>query len=357
MQFIQQFAMYFLKRTQNLLNKNTDFFYDQHKHNCKSFWFYYFCLHKLINRKCNKYIMLRMAAKIIRNRNTILVMAVIAGLLGGKAAAPLKDYTIWVLALVMLVSTTGISVKSLVPFRHTLGIFGLGILFNYIIFSSVALLLGWLLFPANAYFMGIVVIAFSPPGIAVIPFSQILYGNTNYTILATLGSYLAAVLILPWIFDLFPAETTLDRTHILYFLTKIIIIPLILSRLLLLKPIRPVVEKIRGRVTDLGFAFIIFVAVGLNRHVFFDISEVLIKTIIILVVLTFGLGAAYAWLNKQFRWTDNRTEVSHKLLLTIKSSGFTATTALALFGQKAAVPSAVMAVMVLVYLIYLGLKK
>ncbi len=295
--------------------------------------------------------------RIIRNRNTILIVAVIAGMVGGKIAEPLKDYTIWVLALVMLVSTTGISIKSLVPFKNTLSAFGISILFNYVIFAGLAIFLAWLFFPPEAYFMGFVVIAFSPPGIAVIPFSNILHGNTNYTILATLGSYLAAVLILPWIFDIFPGESSLNRMSILLFLVKIIVIPLVLSRLLLFKPIKPVVEKVRGRVTDWGFAFIIFVAVGLNRHIFFEFSDVLLKSTLILIILTFGLGAIYIWLNKIFKWVDNRTEVSQKLLLTIKSSGFTATTSLALFGKEAAVPSAVMAVMVLVYLIYLGLKK
>ncbi len=283
-------------------------------------------------------------------------MAVVAGMLFGNVATPLEPYTIWVLALVMLVSTTGISFKSLVPFSNTLKIFGAGILFNYVVFASIAILLAWMLFPAGPYFMGFVVIAFSPPGIAVIPFSQILHGNSNYTILATLGSYIAAVFILPWVFDLFPAESSLQRMDILVFLLKIIVAPLILSRFLLIKPIRPYVEKSRGRITDWGFAFIIFVAVGLNRHVFFEFSDVLLKSVLLLFVLTFVLGFLYNKLNRKFHWVDLKTEVSQNLLLTIKSSGFTATTSLALFGKEAAIPSAVMAIMVLVYLIYLSLK-
>ncbi|MFO7862429.1 MAG: hypothetical protein R6U85_00365 [Salinivirgaceae bacterium] len=301
--------------------------------------------------------MLKLIQRIVRNRNTILVLAVVAGMVGGAWAEPLEEYTIWALALVMLVSTTGISVKSLVPFKKTLKTFGVAIFFNYVVFSSVAILFAWFLFPDYAYFMGIVVIAFSPPGIAVIPFSNILHGNSSYTILATLGSYLAAVLILPWIFDVFPGNLQLSRIDILLFLLKIIIIPLLLSRILLLKKIRPFVEKSRGRITDWGFAFIIFVAVGLNRHVFFEFSDVLIRSIFLIALLTFGLGGIYTWLNRKFSWVDRKTETSQKLLLTIKSSGFTATTSLALFGKEAAVPSAVMAVMVLVYLIYLGLKK
>jgi BASS family bile acid:Na+ symporter len=300
--------------------------------------------------------MMNLLIGIIRNRNTILVVAVLFGLLLGDYAVFLKEYTIYVLAMVMLVSTTGISLKSLVPFKNTLNAFGVGILFNYMVFSGLAIFLGWILFPFDAYFMGIVVIAFSPPGIAVIPFSQILHGNSNYTILATLGSYLAAVVLLPFIFDFFPGESSLSSLDILIFLVKIIIIPLILSRLLLIKPIKPFIEQYRGRITDLGFAVIIFVAVGLNRNVFFEFSEVLYKSIIILVALTFVLGFIYERLNRIFKWVDEQTEVSQKLLLTIKSSGFTATTSIALFGKEAAVPSAVMAILVLVYLIYLSLR-
>jgi BASS family bile acid:Na+ symporter len=297
-----------------------------------------------------------MIFRVVRNRNTILIVAVVLGLLFGDYASHIKNYTIYVLAIVMLVSTTGISLKSLVPFKNTLNAFGVGIVFNYLIFSGLAILLARSLFTEDAYFLGFVVIAFSPPGIAVIPFTQILNGNSNYTILATLGSYLAAVILLPFIFDLFPGNSSLSSTDILYFLVKIIIIPLILSRLLLLKPIRPFIEAYRGRITDWGFAIIIFVAVGLNRAVFFEFSSVLIKSVVILTILTFVLGFVYEKLNKVFKWVDERTEVSQKLLLTIKSSGFTATTAMALFGKEAAVPSAVMAIMVLVYLIFLSLK-
>jgi BASS family bile acid:Na+ symporter len=294
--------------------------------------------------------------KVVRNRNLILVLAVFLGLIFGDYASYIKEYTLYVLAVVMLVSTTGISLKSLVPFRNTLSAFGVGILFNYFIFSGLAIVLAWLFFPIDAYFMGILVIAFSPPGIAVIPFSQILHGNSNYTILATLGSYLAAVILLPFVFDQFPGESSLSSLDILYFLIKIIIIPLVLSRLLLIKPVRPFIEEYRGRITDWGFAVIVFVAVGLNRSVFFEFSEVLLKCVLILVLLTFVLGFIYERLNKVFKWADEQTEVSQKLLLTIKSSGFTATTSMALFGKEAAVPSAVMAILVLVYLIYLSLK-
>ena len=48
---------------------------------------------------------------------------------------------------------------------------------------------------------------------------------------------------------------------------------------------------------------------------------------------------------------------SQSMLVAIKSSGFSVFTAITLFGKEAAIPSAVMAVVVLLYLIYLSLKS
>lgn len=50
-------------------------------------------------------------------------------------------------------------------------------------------------------------------------------------------------------------------------------------------------------------------------------------------------------------------DYSFFLLLTVKSLGFTVITAFSLFGEQAAIPSAVFAVVVLLYLLFLTSKK
>jgi BASS family bile acid:Na+ symporter len=134
---------------------------------------------------------------------------------------------------------------------------------------------------------------------------------------------------------------------------KLIILPLILSRFLLIRRIFPLVSKIRGKMVDIGFALIIFTAVGMNRQVFFQNYDLLILISVVLLVGTFGIGSLYEYFMKK---TKQRSEITTAqiLLLTIKSSGFSVVTAFTLFGEKAAIPSAVLAVIVLLYLLFLS---
>jgi BASS family bile acid:Na+ symporter len=136
---------------------------------------------------------------------------------------------------------------------------------------------------------------------------------------------------------------------------KLVLIPLILSRFLLYKPVFKYVAKVRGKVVDWGFAIIIFTAVGMNRDVFFSDPNILMLSSIVLLSATFGIGSLFELFSKKagIKYERNITQV---LLLTIKSSGFSVVTAITLFGKEAAIPSAILAVIVLLYLLYLSIR-
>ena len=55
--------------------------------------------------------------KIVLNRNMILVLAVLSGILFGEHADRMKDYTLFILAFVMMFSLTGIDSRLLYPVR------------------------------------------------------------------------------------------------------------------------------------------------------------------------------------------------------------------------------------------------
>ncbi len=261
--------------------------------------------------------------KILLNRNMILVLAVLSGILLGEHADRMKDYTLFILAFVMMFSMTGIDSRSLYPVRAVFRPMLEGIFLNYILFSLVIIPLAWFLMPDRELFYGFVVIAATPPGVAVIPFSQILGGNMRYSILGTFGAFLGSIL---------------------------------LSRLLLLPRVFKVVEKIRGQVVNWGFAIIIYTAVGMNRQVFYGDIIILLLISSVLVVSLFGMGSLYEiFAGKRVVQSDVTT--TRTLLLTIKSSGFAAVTAFSLFGDRAAIPSAIMAVFVLLYFIFLSFRK
>lgn len=139
-------------------------------------------------------------------------------------------------------------------------------------------------------------------------------------------------------------------------MVQLVVIPMIVSRFMLYKPLFKYIEPIRGKVVDWGFAVLIFVAVGINRHVFFANPVLLLKISLVLGIATFGLGLTYDALAKYFK-VDSSLRITQNMLIAIKSSGFSVFTALALFGKEAAIPSAVMAVMVLLYLIFLSLRS
>ncbi|MBI9066549.1 MAG: hypothetical protein JEZ09_04610 [Salinivirgaceae bacterium] len=294
--------------------------------------------------------------KLLFNRNTFLIFAILIGLSFNDLAIVLKDYNIYILALVMTFSTSGISTSGLLPVSKSLKIMGTAVLLGYFIFSSVLLLLSWVLVKNEYLFYGLVVIAASPPGVAVIPFTHYLRGNMNYTMIGTLGAYLASIIIAPIIITVFSGSNLLQPMQIIVVMIKIIIIPFLLSRVLRQKSIYKAVEKFKGKIVDLGFALIIYTAVGLNREVFFSNFEVLATISLIFFISMFVLGYLYNRMAIYLK-IPYSNRVSQNLLLTVKSSGFTASVSLALFGKEAAVPSAIMAVLVLVYLIYLSIRS
>ncbi|MCK5004230.1 MAG: hypothetical protein KAS21_04040 [Candidatus Aminicenantes bacterium] len=283
------------------------------------------------------------------------MLSVVLGLIIGDLAHHIKGYTIFILALVMTFSTTGIDIRSVFPLKNSLKIMVSAITLNYLIGTTVIMILS-LLFIKDIYlFYGMVVIGASPPGIAVIPFSVILKGDLNYSIIGTLGAYLSAVFIAPLLILIFTSGS-MSPFPLFFMMVKIILIPILLSRLLRIKMIYPFVERIRGRAIDIGFAFIIFIAIGLNRQVFFSDPDVLLLISIILLFATFGLGFFYMRFFGRY-FGNIKENISQMLLLTIKSSGFTAATSLALFGERAAIPSAILSVVVLVFLLFLSIRE
>ena len=298
--------------------------------------------------------MIKQILRIVLNRNVILISAVILGLTIGENATHLKPYTIYILMVTMLFSMTGINTSSLFPLKSIVKPMLIGTFLNYFLFGTVVVFLAWILMPNEQLFYGFVVIATAPPGVAIVPFSGILKGNMDYSIIGVFGAFLASVIITPVIISLLSgAEATVPPGELIVLMIKLIIVPLVISRLLLMKQVFPVVEKIRGKMVDVGFALIIFTAVGMNRHVFFQNYDVLVLISLVLLAGTFGIGSIYEHVMKK---TTQKSEftIAQTLLLTIKSSGFSVVTAITLFGEKAAIPSAVLAVIVLLYLLFLS---
>ncbi|RPH28452.1 MAG: hypothetical protein EHM93_18795 [Bacteroidales bacterium] len=300
--------------------------------------------------------MINFLKRILINRNSILIFAVVLGLVAGDTASFFKDYTFLALAVTMAFSMTGISLEYLRKPSNFAKPMLMGAFLNYVLFSMVLIPLAWWVMPNKNLFYGFVVIAAAPPGVAIIPFSYILKGRVEYAIIGVTGAFLASIIIAPLIVNLFASSQGVKPYDLFIMMVQLVVIPMLVSRFLLYKPLFKYIEPIRGKVVDWGFAILIFVAVGINRHIFFANPILLVKISLVLGLATFGLGLAFDVVAKYLK-LDYSLRVTQSMLIAIKSSGFSVFTALALFGKEAAIPSAVMAVMVLLYLIFLSLRS
>jgi BASS family bile acid:Na+ symporter len=289
--------------------------------------------------------------KLIKNRNFILISALIIAFILPDAAKYTKDYTVYILALVMTFSTSGIKFKMLADYRSVLRISSQSVLLNYVIHGIILLVPAYFIFD-EVVFNGFVVIAATPPGVAVIPFTYIFKGDLDYSFKGILGSYLISIFLSPLIIILFTGSIALNPMIIIFVIIKIIIVPMILSRFLLIKKIRPITEKIRGKIVDWGFALIIYTAVAINRNIILtEINLVFLSSVILFsAIILSGIVHYLLVKNKQI----SPINISKNLMLTVKSSGFAITVALILFESKASVPAAVMSILVLVWLIILN---
>ncbi len=293
---------------------------------------------------------------VVLNRNSILVVAVICGLIFGKYATYLKDYNVVILAVTMTFSMTGLDITLLNKVGKIVKPMLAGIFLNYIVFGSIILLLAWLLMPTSELFYGFVVIVAAPPGVAIIPFSYMLKGKVDYAIISVTGGFLASVVLAPLIVEIFAKSKGIQPFDLFLTMVQMVVIPMVLAQFLRWKKVFPFIQKVRGKVVDWGFALLIFVAVGVNRTVFFTNPSILLLVFITVIIGVFGLGLGYEFIARKLR-VEKSLVVTQSMLVAIKSSGFSVFTALALFGQEAAIPSAILAIVVLVYLIYLSLRS
>ncbi|MBS2211065.1 hypothetical protein KEM09_06615 [Carboxylicivirga mesophila] len=292
---------------------------------------------------------------LLRNRNFVLVFAVVVGLVLGDFAANIKAYTTYVLAIVMTFSMTNIRTSSLFPLKALVKPMLVGMLLNYVIYAIVMIGLAYLLIEDKDLFYGFVVIATTPPGVAIIPFSYILKGDVEYSIKGVLGAFICTVFLTPFAVGWITGNDGIASWDLFMLMVKTIVVPLIISRFLLLSKPFKLIDKIRGKVVDWGFALLIFIAVGLNRQVFFSEPLILLQIGLVLLLTHFVLGLVYEKIASLFKRNTVKV-MSENLLLTIKSSGFAVVTAITLFGQKAAIPTAGLAIFVLLYLLFLSFR-
>ncbi|MDD3031446.1 MAG: hypothetical protein PHF16_03610 [Atribacterota bacterium] len=279
------------------------------------------------------------------------------GLVFPNLAQYSKPFTISALALVMAISLIDISTNSMLEWKESTRPIMIGIILNYVILGAVIVLFTYLLIPERSLQMGMILVAASPPGVAIMPFSAILSGNMIFSLFATFGAYLAAIIITPLITILFTGAREFPFSSLALNLFYLIILPIIFSRFMRTKKIFSFLKSWRGTIVNWGLFVVIFTVIGINQVSFFTDLDNLLRIAFIALLTTFPL---FYLLKVIFRGLAIKKSdaITMMLLGTIKNAGFASALAMSLFSDSSSsIPGAIVSAVYALYMIWLGTNE
>ncbi len=300
--------------------------------------------------------MMKKIYRLLRNRDFLLILSILLGLLWGQGAQWTQKSVIPALAAVMTLSTMGVSGSTFRSPRALLVPALAGLAMNYGVLGGVLFGLNALLIHEEPLRAGFILMMAVPPAIAVIPFSFLLDGDSTFSLIATIGCYLGALIIMPLITLGFLGAGFVDRVKLITIMGELILVPLIFSRILLRSGMSRRIEPVKGAITNWSFFLVTYTIVGLNRTILFTQPLSLLPAAVIALASTFLLGFVIEGIGRLFR-VDSKKITSLVLLGTLKNTGLAAGLALTLFNEKTAVPATVTAIFMIVYIIWLSFKR
>lgn len=296
---------------------------------------------------------MRGAVRLLRSRNFILTLALITGFAVGEGAGRAEGLLVPALALVMTLATTTITTRDLIGLRDRPGTILSSLLLSYLVMGGSILLLGWWLVEDSDLWAGLVVLAAVPPAVAVVPFSYLLGADTRFSLAGLIATYLLALAIMPGLLVLFLDVDFLDPVRLLVILGQLVVLPLVLSRVLLVSGLGRRMERWRGPVINWCFFLVVFTIIGINREVLLTNPEASVRIAIIAVATNFALGYGIEYAARLLGM-DRRTGISWLLFGTKKNYGLASVIALTLLGKTAAIPGAVFVVFATLHFVWLG---
>ena len=294
--------------------------------------------------------------KLLGNRNFILVLALSLGLFWGQGVELTEMLVIPALAFVMVLSTIGVDGSLFRTPSRWLNPALVGLFMNYILLGGLIVALSSLLPLKEDFRTGYIILAAVPPAVGVIPFTSILDGDVEFSLIATLACYFGAFLFTPLIFSVFLGQSFDYQLGLFITLIQLILVPLIISRIVRYINWAQRIEPVRGLLTNWSFFIVVYTIVGVNRQVFFSDPMSLLPAAVLTVTTSYLLGYVIEKAGHRMRF-DVKKVTSMLLLGTSKNAGFAAGLALSLFGRQTAIPITVQTVLMLSYIVFLDLKK
>jgi BASS family bile acid:Na+ symporter len=293
---------------------------------------------------------LKKIISIIKNRNFIFVLSIVLGLVISNVPEWIKYLTVPALAIVMTVSLSQIPLQNFLDVKKITRPVLYSLLFNYLIFGVVMLVMARFLISDRELWIGFVILAVAPPGVAIPPFTYIIGGDEKFSIVGLVGAYIASLGLIPIAGLVFIGRNFVKPLDLIILFLELIAAPLVVSQLLIKFKIAKYVTRWRGPIVNWGLFIVIFVVISLNREIFFSDFRTVALLSLISAITIFGLWLLLSIVLKKLRFKES---VRRSLILMgiIKNSGFAAATALALFGYRTSLPGAIFSIFLIIFLI------
>jgi BASS family bile acid:Na+ symporter len=282
-------------------------------------------------------------------------MALALGFLWDTGAHYMQRLILPGLAVVMTLSSMGISGHAFRSPKSLLSYTFIGIVGNFVLHGVVLIGLSALIIRDQFFWNGFILLAAVPPAIAVIPFALFLRGNVELALLGTIGAYLGAFFLTPLIALVFLGTGFISPMKLLLILGELIIGPIVASRILVATGLSKKIDPYKGPITNWSFFLVIYIITGLNRDIFIDQPLSIVPVIAVAILTTFVLG----WIiekSGELMHHDKASLMSFVLLSTFKNYGLSGALALVFFNPQTAVPSTVTSAIGILYFIWLEMR-
>jgi BASS family bile acid:Na+ symporter len=296
--------------------------------------------------------------KIIRILNQqwlVLLLAFVLALLAGDLAKYIKPLVMPVVIAVMVLSAASFNPSDLRPFSKSIRQGTEGFIYSYIILSGMVLLLSYVFVKDVDLRIGFVMVAVSPPGVAIIPFTYLMRGRIVYSAIGTFGAFVASIVVGPIIAALFIGSGAVESGKMAFLLAEVIVLPFIIARILMKTSVFRRVLLFRGPLINWGMFLVIFTSVGLNSRTFYEHPGMVGSSALVSILSIFGTGFLVEWISKTFG-VSRETRVPVLLMSTIKNGGFAVVAAMALAGERASAAAAVFSGFTAIFLVYLSVR-
>ena len=279
-----------------------------------------------------------------------MVLAFLAAMITGgfPGGIALTNSNIAMLSLIMMMSLslTSLRLRGLKLKDHSVPIRN-AFLLSFVLSTGTTIAMSYL-FQGDIR-DGWIIMAAVPSAVSIVPFTYLLKGDLESTLVSSASLYILALAVTPFITLMFMG-TAVDVMTLLGYVGYLILLPMAISRVLRKVDIRPAQKS---AAINVAFFVLIIAIAGPNRQVFFGDQMILWELVLVAIVRIFSVGMLWNWYLER-KTVPRARRVPEVLFASYKNTGMAATLAIALIGPTAAVPATVCTLVDIVWLIFLS---